>query len=331
MSAPDSFGAVPRRLLRALHLREIDYDDFAILCYLTLAEDHRTGEWIGQAARMAEELGWPHTLGHLVKTLKSLADRGWIESGAVSGSRKPYPIRLLPKARRDPSSAGARPELGQKSPSPAELSSAGPRSEDTANTLHDGASGSLELSRGRAFKKETAAVEEDQDLRPRPPRARESADAPVEDQDLEIGEGTAAAGSPASESEIRTLVASLKGHDRKSLNVVEPLANGVTRETFLELIDRARTARNPVGWLVERLRDAGVEERLDRQTAFAAPVQASVPIERLSPEQALEANVRQLAHNGHSWEAIAEHVASVFGVDHLSAARAIYDRVSEAA
>ncbi len=169
---------------------------------------------------------------------------------------------------------------------------------------------------------------EGQDLRPSSVRARES-DAPTEDQDPGLGEGTAAAGSPASESEIRTLVASLKGHDRKSLHVVEPLANGVTRETFLELVDRAREARNPVGWLVERLRALNREERLDGGTV--AVVQAPAPIERLSPEQALEANVRQLVDNGHAWAAIAEHVSAAFGEEHLATAEAIYTRASESA
>jgi len=139
------------------------------------------------------------------------------------------------------------------------------------------------------------------------------------DRTPEIGKETAAA-DPATEREIREIVASLPGADRQSLNVVEPFAKVVPRGVLIELAERARLARNPVGWLVVRLRAARAETRIE----LAAPPRAPAPIERLSPEEALKANVLHLAKNGHSWETVSEHVAAAYGEEHLEAAHAVY-------
>lgn len=191
-------------------------------------------------------------------------------------------------------------------------------------------------SRKRAEKTpDIPALDSDRDT----DRDRDRDHGPAADQDQnqdleqtrESGE-PAAAGKPIGEVELRSLIESLDGSDPRSLDVVEPLANSVSRETFLAALERvqARDARNPVGLLVRLLQIT--IRAAHSQAAIAALTPATEPtIERVPLHEALELSVRQLAAHGHPWPAVADVVRDAFGEEHLDDALRVYGRETKEA
>lgn len=164
------------------------------------------------------------------------------------------------------------------------------------------------------------AADQDQDLRAR------TRDHGEEQDPKEGGEPAAAAGRPIGEAELRTVIESLEGSDVQSLNVVAPLADCVSRETLLAAVERvrARDARNPVGLLVRFLQLAIRDART--RSALAALPERTEPVERVPLREALELSVRQLAANGHPWDAVADVIRDAFGEEHLDEALLLYGR-----
>lgn len=156
-----------------------------------------------------------------------------------------------------------------------------------------------------------------------------------EEQELELQEldlEEIAAEGPVTESEFRSIIASMPGADE---NVIWPLAERVNRDVFLANIQLVfdRKPRNPAGLLVTRLRAAvrAAEQaaRIAEEPRIAPPQERVL---RLAPDLALMENVRAMARNGHEWNRVEKWLlADPDGPRHLDEARAAYDEERTAA
>lgn len=126
------------------------------------------------------------------------------------------------------------------------------------------------------------------------------------------------------------LVNALPGADRRSLDIVAPLAAMVTEEKFRETVARveARDAKNPVGLLVRLLQIAIADAHRAAAEQAVAAAPPPEPVERLPVGEALDANVRALAANGRAWPDVAALVEDAFGAEHLEQARSIYEEAA---